>query len=57
MENIIKNNKIYVNNDKKEIIFSIEVNDHTIEFVNNWYFLNKYNNKEHYRNSFKVKYQ
>lgn len=54
MKKIYENQNIQILNDSKEIILTIEDNEHTNNFIKNWYFLNNYINKPNFDNSFDI---
>ena len=56
METIYQNNHIILINSYNDEILKIEDNQNTKNFIENWYFLNTYQNHPHYKDSFYVRY-
>lgn len=57
MELIYTDNLINIINNKKKIVTTVENNEYTKYFIENWYFLNHYCDKDKYKNSFIVNFK
>jgi hypothetical protein len=57
MNIIDKNDNIVVINEKNIELLKIPNNYHTNFFIKNWYFLTKYVDNEHYKDSFSINYR
>ena len=57
MELIYTDNTISVLNNKKEVVTIVDNNEHTISFIENWYFLKNYCDKDKYKGSFNVNFK